>query len=386
MLNSAFLLSFFLHLVQIKNTMKHLHKLLLLFTVLTLTSCSTILRTKDQKVYFFSNAENATVTYKDSVYQLPAYIGVFRDKIPTTINYNLNGVEQDTVLKGKVDQFYYLVNLSSLPAFGVGYLADLTNKKRFEYPKRIFLNAKEGLSVSDIRSEKKITLKGITDSVKIKDIYTKEALKYQNELIDLEKAQKDYYKRIYPKKGKMFFNLMLPSLYMMGFSDKNPSLNKYKYFVGGINFGFAWDYFYKEDNFLTVDLSHKVSSFDPFFGSSYEEIYIHKIEFALRKGHKKGRLEYSYGINYNYNFYQYEVPRFVDPLSPVPYTSIEEDPYFRKEHANFQTIGFSGLINYQVMPRIFIGVRYNPSIYTFGYARNGFEYQDVIGLDFRMKF
>lgn len=366
--------------------MKHLYKLLLLFTVLILASCSSILRTKNQKVYFFSNTENASISYKDSIYKLPAYVGVKRDKIPTAISYNVNGVEKDTILKGKVDQFYYLVNASSLPAFGVGYLVDLTNKKRFEYPKRFFLNAKEGLSISDVRAEKNITLKDITDSLKIKDLYKKEALKYQDELKDLAKAQKDFDKRVYPKKGELFFNLMLPSIYMMGFSNDNPSLTKYKYFVGGINFGVAWDYFYQEGKFLTADISHKVSSFDPIFGSSEEEIFIQKIELALRNGHKKGRLEYSYGINYNYNFYQYEVPRIVDQSIIKPYLSIEDDPYFRKEHADFQTIGFSGLINYQVMPRIFVGVRYNPSIYTFGYARNGFEYQDVIGLDFRMKF
>src|SRR5690606_15996766 len=130
MLNSAFLLTFFLHLVQIKNTMKNLSKLLLLFTVLTLTSCSTILHRKQQKINVFSNAKNATITLNDSVYALPAKIKLVRDKQPVTISYRSANKQFDSIIKSKISPVFSAINLTTIPVFGAGYLVDLTNKKR----------------------------------------------------------------------------------------------------------------------------------------------------------------------------------------------------------------------------------------------------------------
>ena len=81
--------------------MKHFYRLLLLFSVLTLTSCSTILHRKQQKVNVFSNAENATITVNDSVYQLPAKIKLLRDKTPVTISYQSANKQLDTIVNGK---------------------------------------------------------------------------------------------------------------------------------------------------------------------------------------------------------------------------------------------------------------------------------------------
>ena len=60
--------------------MKHFYKLLLLFSVLTLTSCTTILHRKQQKVNVFSNAENAAITVNDSVVAKTNQYGNFEVK------------------------------------------------------------------------------------------------------------------------------------------------------------------------------------------------------------------------------------------------------------------------------------------------------------------
>lgn len=44
------------------------------------------------------------------------------------------------------------------------------------------------------------------------------------------------------------------------------------------------------------------------------------------------------------------------------------------------------LFNYQLTPVLYAGVRYNPSVYSFRNHGDGFDYEHVIGFDFRLKF
>ena len=314
MLTFGFFYGIFFYIWCKSNNMKHL--LALCSLVVLFTSCSTVLRKKEQKVYFFSNEENASLTYQDSTYHLPATVSIFRDKVPTKIPYDLAGVQGDTVLKGKVGSYYYLLNATSLPAFGIAYLADLTNKKRFEYPKRIFLNAKPNLTSYEILAERDIVLKNITDPQRMTDIYKNHEKRYLKEEKIREAKKADDYKRLHPQAGTHYFSILTPTFYTMGLSAKNPKLPSFTSDFGGISFGMAFDYFYKENRFVTLELKHHLNTFDPFFFVGDYDQQADKMDFSIRKGHKINRFEFSYGLSVVYTQYTYTVPKEIDQITP----------------------------------------------------------------------
>jgi len=382
MLNSAFLLTFFLHLVQIKNTMKHFYKLLLLFSVLTLTSCSTILHRKQQKVNVFSNAENATITVNDSVYQLPAKIKLLRDKTPVTISYQSENKQLDTIVNGKLSPVFKSMNLTTTYFFGVGFLVDLTNKKRFRYPSNIFFNDNPNAKVYENRAEEYIVRKNITDNDKIEEISSVFKRNYFSDQRKLAKKEEKEFQRFNPKVGKFRMFIAPPTLSLIGFSSKNPNIEQFNNFVGGIGFGFGADYFYKENKFISVEISNRANQFDPFYWSDYD-VYAHKFDLSVRKAHKRNRFEYSYGASFTYTDFEYKLPREKNIIKPL--MTFEDDDRIGIK-SNYATLGFSSLANYQISSIMFIGLRYNPSFYSFRSNGSGFDYEHVISIDYRLKF
>src|SRR5690606_34369860 len=128
---------------------KYLHTLLLLFAVVTLTSCSTVFRTKTQTINVFSNATAAKVTVNDSVYNLPAKVKLLRTNKPVTLSYQSENKQFDTIIPSKSGPLFYLGNLVTSPFFGAGYWVDLMNHKRFQYKKNIFINDQNGLLIQE---------------------------------------------------------------------------------------------------------------------------------------------------------------------------------------------------------------------------------------------
>lgn len=382
MLNSAFLLTFFLHLGQIKNTMKHFYRLLLLFSVLTLTSCSTILHRKQQKVNVFSNAENATITVNDSVYQLPAKIKLLRDKTPVTISYQSANKQLDTIVNGKLSPVFKSMNLTTAYFFGVGYLVDLTNKKRFSYPSNIFFNDNINAKVYENRAEAYIIRKNITDNDKKEEIRFVFKRNYFSDQRKLLKKQEKEFKLYNPAVGKFRIFIAPPTLSLIGFSSKNPNVEQFNNFVGGIGFGFGADYFYKENKFISAEISNRANQFDPFYWSDYD-VYAHKLDLSVRKAHKRNRFEYSYGLSFTYTDFEYKLPREKNIIKPLMTFEDDDREGFKN---NYVTLGFSTLANYQISSIMFIGLRYNPSFYSFRSNGSGFDYEHVISIDYRLKF
>jgi len=362
--------------------MKHFYKLLLLFAVITLTSCSTILHRKQQKINIFSNTENATVTVNDSIYQLPAKIKVLRDKTPIRISYQSANKQLDTIVYGKLSAVFKSVNLSTTYFFGVGYLVDLTNKKRFSYPGSIFFNDNIDAKIYENRAEEYIIRKNITNTEKIDEIHSVFKRNYFSDQRKLLKKQEKEFKLYNPAVGKFRIFITPPTLSLIGFSSKNPNVEQFNNFVGGIGFGFGADYFYKENKFVSFEISNRSNQFDSFYWSDHD-ILAHKLDLSVRKAHKVNRFEYSYGGSFTYTDYQYKLPR--DKTLTKPFMTNDDDDRegFKK---SYTTLGFSSLVNYQISSIMFIGLRYNPSIYRFRSNGSGFDYEHVISIDYRLKF
>ena len=116
-----------------------------------------------------------------------------------------------------------------------------------------------------------------------------------------------------------------------------------------------------------MELSHKINQFNPPGLHTEYDFLAHNLNVSLRKGHRWKRLEYSYGLAFN--------------LFNTDYSQGNRSVY-----NGYNTLGFSALLNYQLTSVMFIGVRYNPSVYNLRGFNKGFEYGHIIGFDYRIKF
>ena len=169
---------------------------------------------------------------------------------------------------------------------------------------------------------------------------------------------------------------------MMEFSNKNPDLNASHTLGGGISFGIALDYFYKNNKFVTLEVSHKSNMFDPIFFYSYD--VKDKIDISVMDGYRRNRWQFSYGVMFTHTLYAYSVRRDEPIGGPVPYFSNNNDS--KSYTSNYSSVGFSTVINYQLTPRMFVGINYKPTVYSFRKQYNGFDYEHILGLDLRVKF
>src|SRR5690606_26008743 len=182
------------------------------------------------------------------------------------------------------------------------------------------------------------------------------------------------FKRFNPTEGSFRFNIQPPTLFLVGLSKENQKVDRFTNTVGGVGFGIGFDYYYKNNRFFGFETSFKGNEFDPFWWT-YNDRRTYKIDLSLRNGHRYKRFEYGYGPSFTYTSYRYNLPG----------KYLYEDEISTK-HYSYRTLGFSTLFNYQLTSVMYVGLRYNPSVYSFRKTGNGFDYEHVIGIDYRIKF
>ena len=354
--------------------MKTLASATFVLLAIGLTSCSTIFATKTQKLNVFSNAERATIVINDSTYHLPASVYVTRSKEPLEIVYQSENKRIDTLLKAEKGPLFYLANIPSIPAFGVGYWVDLTTQKRFKYRKNIFFNDKDNLEIYEFRADRYLAKHHIADEEQKQHIHEKFKKDYLASVANRKIREEKEFKRFNPTEGSFRFNIQPPTLFLVGLSKENKKVDRFTNTVGGVGFGLGFDYYYKNNRFFGLETSFKGNEFDPFWWT-YHDRRAYKVDISLRNGHRYKRFEYSYGASFTYTSYRYNLPskyQFEDEISTDQY--------------NYRSLGFSTLFNYQLTSVMFVGIRYNPSIYSFRKTGNGFDYEHVLGIDYRIKF
>ncbi len=361
--------------------MKTLFKIFILLLTVGLTSCNTVFRTKTQIINVFSNAQEAQVTVNDSVYSLPTKIELLRSKKPVTISYQSENKQFDTIVPSKTGPLFYLGNLVTSPFFGAGYWVDLMNHKRYQYRKNIFINNKDGLEIQEYKADRYIAKRNITDTVKQLEIRAHINKHFEAVAAKKEIKAKREFEKFNPTEGTFRFNIQPPTLFLIGLSNKNGNVDSFSNTVGGAGFGLGFDYYYKNDRFVGLETSLRGNVFDIMWWSSYD-IKAFKYDMSLRKGHRWKRFEASYGISFVYTDYDYKKP--YDYNSPIK--TFTSDDNKRNYDVNYRTLGFSTLFNYQLTSVMFVGLRYNPSVYSFRTTGNGFDYEHVIGIDYRIKF
>ncbi len=355
--------------------MKTLFRISALLVTVGFTSCSTIFSTKTQKLHVFSNADNAQVTVNDSVYNLPAQIYVARSKEPLEIAYQSENKQIDTVFKAKHSPLFYLGNILNAPAFGAGYVVDLANQNRFKYRKNIYFNDKDSLEIYEFRADRYLAEHNIADEEQRQHIHEKFKKDYLAAAANRKIRQEKEFKRFNPTEGTVKFNIQPPTLFFAGVSTKNENVNQFSNTLGGFGLGVGLDYYYKNNQFLGIEGSARSNVFNLITGPS-DYISVAKYDLSLRKGHRLKRFEVGYGISFVNTYFNYATPSYYD---------VHDDRNWH-DGVTHTSLGFSTLFNYQLTSVMFVGIRYNPSVYSFRKTGNGFDYEHVLGIDYRIKF
>ena len=309
----------------------------LLPSLFCLVSCATIFTKKEYNVKLYSNITNAKAKVKDSLYMLPANVTVKRSKevLPITLITNTDTLH--ILLKPRLNVQFIYGNI----AFGyLGYLTDLTNKKRFTYGKEILLD--------DINRD--------NDSLK-----ARENTKYFN-------------RRFPTRKGQINIAASIPYANNFYTQPRNEPVKSNSGFFG---FSVGAEYFYRDNRFLKftagsstdfkVPFPVPLDHFDP-----YETVMA--TNFTLTNNHKVGRFTLGYGLNYA--FYTW---RLINPDHTFPVYG----PQSRTK--NIHSYGLSFNAYHQFSTSFFLGVVYNPTfVNSFPVAQ--FKYQHAISLDLLFKF
>lgn len=361
--------------------MKTLASATFVLLAIGLTSCSTIFRTKTQKLNVFSNAEKATIVVNDSTYHLPASVYVTRSKEPLEIVYQSENKQIDTLLEAEKGPLFYLANIPSIPAFGVGYWVDLTTQKRFKYRKNIFFNDKDSLEIYEFRADRYLAKHHIADEEQKQHIHEKFKKDYLASVANRKIRQEKEFKRLNPTEGSFRFNIQPPTLFLVGLSKENEKVDRFSNTVGGVGFGLGFDYYYKNNRFFGFETSVKGNVFDIMWWSSHNRESF-KYDISLRNGHRWKRFEASYGVSFTYSTYNYKVRNeYYGEIKPFM-----SDDNSRSFHTDYRTLGFSTLFNYQLTSVMFVGIRYNPSVYSMRQTGGALDYEHVLGIDYRIKF
>lgn len=108
---------------------------LLVFAVLVLTSCATILNKEQQALHFYTDTNSESLKIKDVVYSLPTDVHITRSKENLTVNLLTDSLAVEYTILSEDDPVFLMGNIF-IP---FGYIVDLKSDKRFCYKSKVYL-------------------------------------------------------------------------------------------------------------------------------------------------------------------------------------------------------------------------------------------------------
>ena len=329
-------------------------RLLFITGIFTLTSCATIISTKDYVMSISSDLSNSEVVINNSnVYKLPSKAVVTRSK--EDINFKIlqnDSIINDTILKpklsdtfwwGNTGQFFYLAPIA--------WLVDLNTDKRFTYGEYIFID-----SLGNIKSYKTF-----------------------NKLFSNEFANISFKKY---KKGNFNLLLSIPHVNFFHLSPKNESSRNLAGFWG---VGLGAEYFYKKNKSLQLysdaitDIFIPVPAavdFDEF--SPRESSYAFNINLTDNFNIK--RFQLGYGLNFAKNTWIYH--GYYDKR----YEELAENEEPEWINGRTKTNKMLGLVlntYYRFTNHFYFGVIYRPAFFEMSNSK--LMYEHSISFDFMWK-
>ena len=291
-----------------------------LFIVMTCTSCATILNKKEHSVYFYSQKNTETIRVKDAVYELPVHVQVQRAKEDLKVVLVTDSIDLNYTIKAELNKRFLYLNLTGVLFAPANYAIDLTNHKRFAYPKRVYLDP--------------LSADGMVNA---------------GRGLGGEKRGKRRYFRYEPdtKKGDIFFTgTFLPFNYM---SLDLPEVSERKT-GGGVGFGeVGFSYYYSDRNYISVGGGAYSTIF---YISLLNKTILYAYTVKVANFHQFNRLNVGYGVFFGGSRNKVET-RAINYDEKVDVV----------EEGRHTTVGLVGSVNFEVIKNFHVGVSYKPSLF-----------------------
>jgi hypothetical protein len=222
---------------------------------------------------------------------------------------------------------------TNIGTYGIGFLVDKNNPKRYDYPSPIYVDTQDTVN---------------------------QYFKYD--------------KMYHAKNGGLYWHLSFP--YINSFSFKPQGENR-KLCVGFIGFSTGLDYFYAKNRFLSLTANHVMDFFLPFpgpirFDGEWEFTSSSYINFS--NNCKIKNISIGYGLSYAKNRWSYKNFRQFDSIP-----ASREDAF-----TSHNAVGLVFNAYYQMGRAFNIGFIYRPTFIRFG-AQPVFAYEHLMSIDFAWK-
>ncbi|HET6556439.1 MAG TPA: hypothetical protein VFG54_03935 [Prolixibacteraceae bacterium] len=324
----------------------------LVLCVLFLTSCATLVNTPYSEINLYTKQDSVKVYLNNSAdYSLtPARVSVERSEEPLRITLEKDEQKEKIMVPSRVSPQFWMGNLF-MGAFFFGYIVDLSNDRRFTYPRKIYVD--------------------MDDPDKV-DYRFRTREKPQNLLMQI--PQKKTYT---VQKGTVNIKLSIPE-------GNSFFLNKQTHI--GNTFGFLGittgvDYYYKDKRYWGLGAGAVIDFIAPFpapydFWGEYERssgLYV-----DLLHGMDIHRFSVNYGLSFTR--YDYEKGNTEDYLHTDSLSYPTYSYYTKAENR----LGLSLSAKYKFTNYFNVGMKYLPSFYTLDSRE--FRYGHLLFLDIAINY
>lgn len=324
----------------------------LIITVLFFTSCATLVNTRYTEVNLYTRQDSVKVYLNNSAdYSMtPARITAERSGEPLRITLEKNEQKEKIQVPSRITPQFWIGNMFT-GMFVLGYMVDLSNDRRFTYPRKIYVDLDDPENV-DYRYR------------------TRENPKY----LLVQAPQKKTYTG---QKGTINIKLSIPE-------GNSFFLNKQTHW--GNTFGFlgattGMDYYYKDKRYWGLGAGAVINFVAPFpapfdFWGEYENssgLYV-----DLLHGMDIHRFSLNYGVSFTQFYYEKGYKEDYLHTDSLSYTSYEH--YSKSENR----LGLSLSAKYKFTNYFNVGIKYLPSLYT--WDSREFRYGHLLFLDIAINY
>jgi hypothetical protein len=283
-----------------------------------------------------SGKEGDKIQIADQAYYLPANVTVQRSKNDLKIRLISDTSSIDYTVESIASPIFIYGNILT---YGVGYLVDLTNPKRFYYGATIYLNQKDPSRVINARAEEWRTY------------WSKDFLKSKGDI-----------------------NLVLSSPYVNGFFLQ-PQGEASKSSMGFYGLTLGLEYYYETHRYVGMNASGVLDFPTGIpFANVDQEGYVESMSStsaSVTHNHKIKRFHFGYGLNYATNVWEWSDDLVVEP------GSLSTPAEGRKRSKSF---GLTLNTFHQFTNSFLFGIVYRPSFLRIS-PTTEFKYEHLISLD-----
>lgn len=315
-------------------------QILLIFSLILLSSCATIVNSDNVSVKVISDKPLKIKNGVDSFYTVNnnLKLNLKRSKEPLILEVISDSSIRDVRVESKNSFFYTIGNIFT--SYGLGMLVDKNKEKRYTYPKYIYLSSNDSTN------------------------------KYYN------------YNPFVHKRFGIHFSI--------------PEINSFHYYPEGVgaksNTGFfgiklGLEYYYKNDKYVNMSISSVMDFIAPApapvdYTGEHEHMY--NVSLMLTDNFILNRISLGYGLYVGQNswYFRDDTYVFTDETGEVPDSvPLPKDPITK----TYKVGGFVLQAYYNFGGNFNIGLVYKPSIYRFN-VKPYWKYEDIISVDLAWKF